>query len=163
MEKTNTQYIEFIEMVGPEKRDFTNKLHDIFVEEGCKVTIKPSKTGYVVSYVHPATKKTVANFAFRKRGIFIRIYADNVAAYESMLNDVSKEMKTSIKKASACKRLLNPDACNSKCAKGFEFFMDGEAQQKCRYGAFLFFLDSENNPYIEEFVKNELAAIKKHN
>ena len=67
-------------------------------------------------------------------------------------------IKKEIKKASVCKRLVNPDDCNPKCVMGYTFMLDGERYQKCRYMAFQPALSEENNPYIMEFLEKELRA-----
>ena len=61
-----------------------------------------------------------------------------------------------IKKAGPCKRLLNPDDCNSRCLMGFDFILDGERQQKCRNSGFMFFLDDETKPYVNDMVLREM-------
>jgi hypothetical protein len=69
----------------------------------------------------------------------------------------SPKMKQEIKKASICKRLVNPEDCNPRCVMGYTLF-DGARFQKCRYMAFQPTLSEENNPYIIQFLKNELDA-----
>lgn len=65
-------------------------------------------------------------------------------------------MKNEIKKASVCKRLINPADCNPKCVMGYDFLMDNERFQKCRYMAFFPTLSEENNPYIKSFLQHEI-------
>lgn len=57
-----------------------------------------------------------------------------------------------------CKRLINPDHCNPKCAMGYDFIMDRERYQKCRYMAFMPTLSEENNSYIKEFFQNVIIS-----
>jgi hypothetical protein len=127
---------------------------------GCKCVIKSAKSGFVVSYILPDTKRTLANFVQRKTGVKLRIYAEHVGEYQSFLDTLPEKMKKEIQKASVCKRLLNPDDCNPKCIMGYSFSLDGEAYQKCRYMAFMPTISDENNPHIKGFLEHELAALK---
>jgi len=68
-------------------------------------------------------------------------------------------MKDLIKKSGSCKRLLNPDDCNSRCLMGFDFMLDGERQQKCHNGAFMFPLNDETKPYVNDMVLREMKLI----
>ena len=52
--------------------------------------------------------------------------------------------------------LLNPDDCNARCIMGFDFILDGERQQKCRNGAFMFSLNDETKPYVNVLVLREM-------
>ena len=94
---------------------------------------------------------------FRKKGLMMRIYADNILSYSDVLTKCPDIMKKDIKKAGVCKRLINPDDCNSRCPLGYDFILDGERQQKCRYG-FMFYLTDETKPYLQEIVKLEIEA-----
>ena len=77
---------------------------------------------------------------------------------ERFLDTLPEKVKKEIKNASVCKRLLNPDDCNPKCAMGYTFSLDGEQYQKCRYMAFQITLSEENNSYIRQFLEKELQA-----
>lgn len=125
-------------------------------EIGCKCDIRTAKSGYVVSYVLSG-KRTLAAFVSRKTGMKLRIYPEHIQKYQSFLDTLPEKMKKEIKRASACKRLINPDDCNPKCVMGYTFEMDGEQYRKCRYMAFQPTLSKENNPYIKQFLKNELS------
>ena len=78
---------------------------------------------------------------------------------ERFLDTLPEKVKKEIKNASVCKRLLNPDDCNPKCAMGYTFSLDGEQYQKCRYMAFQPTLSEENNPYIRQFLGKELQGL----
>ena len=54
------------------------------------------------------------------------------------------------------KETVNPDDCNSRCLMGFDFILDGERQQKCRNSGFMFFLDDETKPYVNDMVLREM-------
>ncbi len=103
-------------------------------------------------------QRTLATFVSRKTGMKLRIYPEHIQEYQSFLDTLPEKVKKEIKKASVCKRLINPDDCNSKCVMGFTFVLDGEQYQKCRYMAFQPTLSEENNPYIKQFLEKELQA-----
>ena len=88
----------------------------------------------------------------------LRIYPEHIQEYQSFLDTLPEKVKKEIKKASVCKRLINPDDCNPKCIMGYTFVLDGEQYQKCRYMAFQPALSEENNPYIKQFLEKELRA-----
>ena len=120
-----------------------------------KYNISPSKSGYLVSYVRK--NKTLASFVSRKTGMKLRIYPEHINEYQSFLDTMPNNIKKDIKKASVCKRLLNPDDCNPKCQMGYTFDMDEEHFVKCRYMAFMPTLSEDNNPYIMQFLERELT------
>ena len=146
----------FLGTVDGRFRDFVEQIHHDLTERGCKCEIKTAKSGYVVSYTLGKTKRTLATFVSRKTGMKLRIYPEHIREYQSFLNDLPEKMKKDIRKAPVCKRLIDPDDCNPKCAMGYTFEMDGESYQKCRYMAFMPALSAENDPYILQFLKNEL-------
>lgn len=155
--KMDEKFMEFLDYVNESDREFVKELNDFLLEKGLKCEIKAAKSGPVVSYITGKTKKTVVNFVCRKSGIKVRIYANNVKQYESFLNELPEKMKKDIKKSSVCKRLINPEDCNSRCAMGYDFMMDGERFQKCRYMAFMPTVTEENNPFIRRFLEKELS------
>lgn len=154
----NESFALFLETVDPYFQDFVNKINQYLIENGCKCDIKTAKSGFVVSYVLDSTKRTLATFVCRKSGMKLRIYPEHIAEYQSFLNSLPTKMKKDIQKSSVCKRLINPDDCNSKCSMGYTFEMDGEQYKKCRYMAFMPTLSEENNPFIKEFLHKELSS-----
>lgn len=147
---------DFITTVEDEQSEFVTKLHQMLTQGGCKIEVKESKSGYLVSYI--LNKKTIANYVFRKKGLIVRIYANHITEYMEILDGFSDEMIKSIEDAPICKRLVNPESCNSKCAMGYDFILKGERYQKCRSNAFMFMFCEENNPFIEDFLKREMQA-----
>ena len=147
----------FMETVDGWFRNFVNQINEYLTEKGCKCDIETAKSGYVVYYVL-SSKSTLATFISRKTGMKLRIYPEYIREYQEFLNTLPEKMKKEIKKASICKRLVNPDDCNPKCVMGYTFEMDGEQYKKCRYMAFQLTLSEENNPYIKEFLENELSV-----
>lgn len=150
----------FLESVDADNRPFVEQLHAYLIGHRCTCDIKSAKSGYVVSYLSLNTKKTLATFVFRKSGIRIRIFADHIQDYQKLLEELPKSMKKDIQKASVCKRLIDPDDCNPKCAMGYTFQIDEETYQKCRYMAFMPKLNRENNPFIQQILERELHSIK---
>ncbi len=137
-------------------RDFVGQINDCLIQRGCNCEIKTAKSGYTVSYTLGKTKRTLATFVSRKTGMKLRIYPEHIHEYQDFLNGLPEKMKADIKKASVCKRLIDPEDCNPKCVMGYTFELDGEQYRKCRYTAFMPALSVENNPYIKLFLKHEL-------
>lgn len=158
MPKEKIPFSAFVEAAGPQHTGFIDAVHSLLLENGCTVDIKDAKSGYVVSYVYKPENRTLLNYVFRKKGPMARIYADNIPAYMEVLDQWPDSMKKAILKAGPCRRMLNPEACNPHCKMGFDFIMDGERQQKCRYNCFLFFLDDETKPYLKEMIEQELKS-----
>lgn len=157
MAKDAFSFDDFLLEVRPENLPFVTSTHKYLLANGCTVKIESAKSGYVVSYNFASTKKVVANYVFRKKGMLVRLYADNIGGYSSFLDTLPSNMKADIEKSSACKRLLDPTKCNSKCSMGFVFNMDGTEHKKCRYNL-MFLLSAENNPFIRQLLEKELAA-----
>ncbi len=150
------QFSMFMETVEERFRGFVSQIHEYLLGNGCKCDMKLQKSGYVVSYVLSGSQRTLATFISRKTGMKLRIYPEHIPEYQSFLDTLPEKVKKEIKKASACKRLINPDDCNPKCMMGYTFMLEGEQYQKCRYMAFQPTLSEENNPYIKQFLEKEL-------
>ena len=147
----------FMETVDERFRSFVSQINEYLTENSCKCDMKLQKSGYVVSYVL-SSKRTLATFVSRKTGMKLRIYPEHIQEYQGFLDTLPEKVKKEIKKASVCKRLINPDDCNPKCIMGYTFVLDGEQYQKCRYMAFQLTLSDESNPYIKQFLDKELLA-----
>ena len=146
----------FLECIDESNKKFVQELNDFLIKNNCKCEIKSAKSGYLVSYVIKNSKRTLATFVMRKSGVKLRIYPENINKYQDFLNTLPNKMKKDIKKASICKRLVNPDDCNPKCVMGYDFILDDEPYKKCRYMAFMPILSNENNLYIKQFLEQEL-------
>ena len=157
MPKETIPFSAFLEAAGPLHTEFINQLHEYLLSHGCTTEIKLAANGYVVSYLHKPTKRTVINYVFRKKGPLLRVYADNIAAYEEILTDWPKSMKDTVKKAGPCKRLLDPTDCNSRCPMGYVFDMNGKEYKNCRYGSFMFEMKDENHMAVCDFLHRELT------
>lgn len=147
---------DFQDSLDAETQKFAGSLHDELTELGCKVEVKSAKSGFVVSY--SLNKKTIANYVFRKKGPAVRIYTNHIAQYTDILDTLPDAMVQAIRNAPVCKRLVNPDACNPKCAMGYDFILKGERLQRCRNNAFMFLLTEENRPFARELLLHEAKA-----
>ena len=155
MSKKTIPFSAFTEVAGDEHNEFITAKHDYLTENGCTVEIKEAANGYVVSYKHKPSKRTLLNYVFRKKGMMMRVYADNILSYSETLSSWPESMKNDVKKVGTCKRMVNPDDCNSRCPLGYDFILDGERHQKCRYG-FMFYVTDETKPYLKEMVEREI-------
>lgn len=160
MAKDKIDFGTFVECIPEQYTEFVVNLNDYLLDNDCTYDIKEAKSGFVVSYIYKLTKKTIANYVFRKKGPQLRIYADHISSYQGVLDEFPNKMKESIISASPCKRMLNPTSCNQRCMMGFDFILDGERQQKCRNNCFLFFLSDENNGYLKQIIENEISYRK---
>lgn len=151
----DNSYNEFLEITGLD-RDFIEDINNFLLENNCKRRIKAAKSSPTVSYLLQDSKKTLATFVCRKTGIKIRIFPQHLNEYMGFLDTLPAKMKKEIAKASVCKRLVNPNDCNPKCVMGYDFIMDKERHQKCRYMAFMPSITEESTPYIKRFLQNEL-------
>ncbi len=157
MTKEKIPFEDFLNDIPTEHIEFVEDLNKFLLENNCNCDIKEAKSGYVVSYIYKPAKKTIANYVFRKKGPMLRLYADNVAQNDQLINELPDDMKAIIAKSPVCKRLLNPDDCNSRCQKGYEFVLDGKIEQKCRFNCFFFLLSEQNNPYLKKLIETEIA------
>jgi len=159
MPKPAIPFSDFLASAGAEHEAFINQLDSYLQENGCVAKIREAASGYVVSYVHKYTDRTVATYVFRKKMPMLRVYPDNILGYEEVVANWPNSMKDAVKKGGVCARLINPTACNSRCLKGFDFILDGERQQKCRcHMGLTFLLDDETKPYLFEIMRLEIQA-----
>lgn len=151
-------YEDFKKTVAEENIVFVDKLHDKFIQAGCKQEIREAKQGYVVTYAYTKDKKKVAlmNYVFRKSGMLVRIYARHIGMYQSMLDLLPESMKKDIQKAGDCKRLHGISECSPTCTAGYDFQMDGINYKKCKNSAFFWKVCPESMEHIEKMVENEL-------
>ena len=161
MSKSVIPFDDFLLAAGAEHEAFINQLHVYLQENDCNWKIREAANGYVVAYIHKPSKRTVANFLFRKKMPMLRVYADNIRSYEDKVCKWPDAMKDAISKGGNCSRLSDPNACNSRCLQGFDFMLDGERQQKCRcHMAFTFSLNNETRPYLLDVMAREIEARK---
>lgn len=149
-------YQDFLSITG-ESRDLVEEINLFLLDHHCKREIKEAKSGYTVSYLMQDSKKVLATFVSRKTGIKLRILPQHLNEYEELLDSLPIKMKKEIIKASVCKRLIDPNDCNPRCSRGYDFKMDGERYQKCRYMAFLNTITAQNTPFMKEMLSKELS------
>ena len=105
MIKQQELYEAFLTRVEPEHRAFAAELHELFVNNGCTVEIKPTSSGFLVSYKFASTKKAVANFVFRKSGLLLRLYADHASRDEALLSALRNPESAGLQASDALRRL----------------------------------------------------------
>ena len=156
MPKEEIKFEDFLLNVNPANLDFVNEIHEYLLENGCSYKIEAAKNGHVLSYTLPKTKKVLINYVFRKNGMIVRIYGDNIGKYTDILNTLPEGMVKAIEKAPICKRLIDPAKCNSRCPMGYVFELDGKEYKNCRYSSFMFEMKDENFAAIRDFIEREL-------
>lgn len=148
---------DFKQSLKPAEQAGVQALHEVLLNLGCQAEVNEAKSGYTVSYLKP-DRKTLANFVCRKTGVKLRLYPEGLARYEAFLSTLPEAMKKAIRKASVCKRLIDPDDCNPRCQTGYSFTLDGESFQKCRYMAFFFNVNESTLPSLLAFLEQERQA-----
>lgn len=156
MEKKELKFEDFLNEVNPIYIEAVKDINDFLLQNECKTKIELAKSGYLVSYSHLKSKRVIVNFVFRKNGLIIRIYGDFASQYIDLLESLPDGMIKSIEKAPACKRLIDPTKCNSRCPMGYDFVIKDSRYQKCRYSCFMFEVNDESIPFIKIFLKNEI-------
>jgi len=147
---------QFLEALDANSLDFALSLNDYMINNGCKGTFEEKKSGLLGSYKHTKTKKSVINVLFRKQGLIVRIYGENIGSYSDFLNTLPEKMVQEIERAGACGHLTN-NGCSTKC-KGYDFTIRNQHFQKCRYSCFEFLVNDESKEYVKAFVENETQA-----
>ena len=155
MEKVNYQFDDFLAEVNQDYKSFVTNVHKDLVQEGYKAKIESKKSGLSVSYSHPKTKRGMLNFLFRKDALMVRLYADNFSKYAEFLNHLPEGMEKEIGKATKCSRLIDPNACNPKCAGGYDFHIRDNHYQKCRMNCFQFEINTDSILVLTDFIVNE--------
>lgn len=154
-------YDDFLTSVSEADIAFVKEMHEVFMNNDCKIEVKEAKSGFAVTYFYMLNKKKIAlmNYVFRKQGMLIRIYARHIAIYEKILDDLPEGMKKEVIKAGDCKRLNGTSKCSPTCTAGYDFHMDGVNYKKCKNSAFFWRVCDENNLFIKELIKNELRYV----
>lgn len=152
------QFEEFLSILNDREVPLAITIDEMYLSGGSKRNIKESVSGFTVSYLSDATKKTIANFVCRKTGLKIRITPEKPFDCGELLNDLPENMRTDMIRGNTCKRLLGENVCNPRCAMGYAFTFDGESYSKCRAMAFMFSVTDENVKHITEFIKKSLNS-----
>lgn len=150
------QFEEFLSILNEQEIPLAIAIDEMYLSGGSKCNIKESASGYTVSYISGATKKTIANFVCRKTGLKIRITPEKPFDCGELLKDLPENMKADMIRGNTCKRLLGENVCNPRCAMGYDFTLDGENYSKCRAMAFMFSVTDENIKHITAFIKKSL-------
>ena len=148
-------FIHFLQDIPAEYQRFVLELDDYLIAKGSKRTIKAAKSGFVTSYSSPASGRALLNYVFRKSGVKMRIYAEHIGEHPNVLNCLPDNMKSDIKKAGDCKKLIGL-TCTPTCPAGYTFFMDGEEYRKCRNMTFFHSLTAGNMEHILKLIKAEI-------
>ena len=156
MPKEEIKFEDFLLNVSPANIVFINEVNDHLLQKGCTYKIESAKNGHVLSYNLPKTKKVIINYVFRKKGMLVRIYGDNIVKYEDILKTLPEGMTKAVEEAPKCKRLHDPTKCNSRCPMGYIFELNGKEYKNCRYSSFMFEIKSENFEAIRDFIDHEL-------
>jgi len=156
MAEIKISFEHFYDATDKDNRKFVLELHDYMLNNGCKGTFEEKKTGLLASYKH--NKKSVINVLLKSRGLIVRIYGEHLAGYRDFLNTLPEEMVKSIQKASKCKRLVF-NTCSPKCT-GYDFIINDEHFQNCRYNCFEFLVTDNSALFIKAFIDNEIKERK---
>ena len=157
MDKRELKFEDFLLDVDPAYHMFVMQTHHFLLESGCSMKMDLAKNGYLISYTDK-DKRVIANFVFRKSRLVIRIYGDGVSQYNAFVETLPEGMVKAIEKAPVCKRLIDITKCNSKCRMGYDFMLKGKHHKKCQYNCFMFPVNDESIPFINEFLAKELTA-----
>ena len=139
---------DFLITVEAQHQGFVQAMHEKLIEKNFKIKIESKASGFFVSYSHSKTKRSLLNFLFRKNGLLVRIYPSNTEV--KVPSDLTASMKKEIEKSPDCK------LCNDKCPKGYNFSINGQLYDRCRYNAFLFAVTEESKSVLTEWIQAEI-------
>lgn len=148
-------FMLFLNDIPEDCREFVSELDKYLSSTGSKRTIKTARSGYVTSYSHPRSGRALLNYVFRKSGVKMRIYAENIGDHSEILSDFPDNMKSDITKSGDCKKLIGLN-CSPTCTAGYSFVMDGAEYKKCKNTAFFHSLTHNNTEYIMRLIKAEI-------
>jgi len=155
MPKEKITFEQFFDAVEADNKPFVHELHNIMLDNGCKVAFDEAKNGFVASYKYGKPPRAFANFIFRNQGMKTRIYGERAAGYPGFLDTLPATMVEAIDSAGECRRLVS-NTCSPNCV-GYDFTISGKHYQMCKYNCFEFFITEESMPYIKSFIEHELA------
>jgi hypothetical protein len=152
------QFEDFLDEVHQEKRMAVINIHESMTGSGYKDKVEKKASGFLVSYKHPKTKRSILNLFFRKDGLQARIYAENHKQYANFIDNLPEEMEAQVAKATNCKQFMTPPGCSDSCSAGYDILIRGNRYQKCRYSCFHFKANTKSLPVITEFIELEKAS-----
>ncbi len=157
MAKEKIEFESFLENVSADNLGFVRDMHAYMEANNCAYKIEPAKSGgYVFSYLLPKTKKVIINYVFRKKGMLVRVYADNLPKYADLLEALPEPLIKSIEAAPICRRLHDPTKCNARCPMGYSFTLRGNSYKNCRYNCFLLDVTPESHSALRGFIEKEM-------
>ncbi len=160
MTKEKSTYNDFILNTDVLHVDFYNELNELLTQNGYIEKVELKKFGYGLSYSHKSTKKSLINFVPRKKGTYIRIYGNHTDNYREKLTTLPDSMIKELGKGHECKRMSDPDACNSRCSMGVNILIERELHAKCRFAALFFLIATEKYEAIKDILTSEINERK---
>ena len=157
MEKEKYQFEDFLAEVNQEQKEAVTKIHESLTGSGYKNKVEKKASGFLISYSHPKTKRSICNLFFSKEGLQARIYAENHKQYVNFIDNLPEDMEAQVAKAVNCKRFLTPPECSDSCSAGYDISIRGNRYQKCRYSCFHFRANAKSLPVITELIELEKA------
>ena len=137
-------------------RGLVSEIDGDLAGNGCGRDMRLQKSGYAVSYV--LSRKGRWRRSCPGERMELRIHPEHIQGYREPFDALPEEAKKEIEEASACKRLIDPDACGPGCRMGYTFLLDGRQYQGCRYTAFRLTLSGEDGPCMKRSFEEELRA-----
>ena len=156
MGKEKFTFNDFIVNIDVIHVDFYNEINELLTKNGYMEKVELKKFGYGLSYYNKSTKKSILNFVTRKKGTYIRIYGNHTDNYLESFTKLPISMIQELEKGHECKRMTDPNACNSRCSMGVNILIDGELYGKCRFAALIFLITPEKYDAIKEILVTEM-------
>ncbi len=139
-------------------RPFALALRQELSTAGWKEKMEQKPSGTVLTYAHPKTRRSLLNLLRKPKGLMFRMYPDHLPQYMDLLNNMPPSLAQAVAKAPTCKSLAAPGGCSELCVKGYDFVLQGQHYQKCRYRCFEFWLREEDLPFLQELLRQERLA-----
>jgi len=158
MGKVKYTFEDFIKERGKDHEDFYRDLHACLTGEGYMAKVDQKKTGYFLSYIDKASKKTLLNVVSRKKGSFLRLYGDHSDQYMDHMRGLRASMVDDLKKGLACKRMVDSSVCNPRCKMGIPIMIDDQIYNKCRNSAMFFFIEADKYEDLKDLISCEVQA-----
>ncbi len=149
-------YENFLADVPMQAKPWLDGKRKQLLDRGYREKVMAKTAGYTLSYASPATKRSFLNLLFQKGLLIFRIYLDHLAQYEEFLSQMPPAMIKMVEKSHICKQLAYGGGCSDSCVKGYDFMLQGERYQKCRYQCFEFPVNEESLPVLTALFEKEL-------
>ena len=133
MKKPKHQFEDFLALVDDEYKDFVTQAHERLQNE-YKVRIQNTKNGLSISYSQPGNTWRILGLSFREGNLVTHINTENYAKYIDVIGSMPESVAAHVANAWTCKKLLDPPKrCWDTCEPGYDFYVDENRYQKCRY------------------------------